>query len=94
MAKELVSEWQSASGRWYVADVHTWTGWRECAKILDIEENVEVFSDYLRTQRGAMIDNYVVDKDLLIFYWTRDSYAKAHKFKLDVNRIGRKKGLI
>ena len=31
-----VDEWQSPSTRWYVADVHTWTSWRACAEVLDV----------------------------------------------------------
>ena len=38
MAQVLkVDEWQ-AGRRWYVADVTTWTGWREMAKVLNAPE--------------------------------------------------------
>ena len=87
-----VDEWKSASGNYYVADVHTWKNWRHFARILDREEDVEAFSEYLRTKRGAIVDGYYPDKDFLMFHWK--DYGNAHQFKLDVNRIARKKNYL
>lgn len=84
-------EWQSASGTWHVADVHTWTGWRAAANVFDVGEDVETFMRFLETKYNAIIHNYYVDKDFLYFYWDKNSYKQAHQFKLDVNRIARKK---
>jgi len=86
-----VDEWQSASKRWHVADVHTWTGWREMADILNIN-SLNDFIDCLINTYDATIVKYVEEKDFLMFHWESNKYAKAHKFKLDVNRIARKKG--
>jgi hypothetical protein len=86
-----VDEWKSGLQRWYVADVHTWTNWRACAEVLDVELTVEAFTDYLRTKYNAVVDHYLEEKDFLMFYWTLDNYKNAHQFKLDVNRIARKK---
>ena len=38
-----VDEWKSPSGHYYVADVHTWTGWRECADVL----GADTLEDYI-----------------------------------------------
>ena len=89
-----VEEWKSGSGRWYVADTHNFTGWRACADVLDVEQDIDIFIEYLRTKRGAVIDCYVESSDLLIFYWTLEHYKEAHQFKLDVNRIARKKNYL
>ena len=40
----------------------------------------------------AIVVSYNEEKDYLMFYWMKSDYARAHKFKLDVNRIARKKG--
>lgn len=97
MAQVLkVDEWQSASGRWYVADVHTGTGWDELADIFCVRD-LDSFCDYINENYHAHVDNIVHYSDkptLVIFYWDSDEYKWAHKFKLDVNRIARKKGFI
>ena len=92
-----VDEWKSPSGHWYVADVHTWTGWRECADIL----GAETLEDYI----NILIDKYnanvhgtigVADEEPtnVMFSWAPDAYKYAHQFKLDVNRIARKKNYL
>lgn len=90
-----VDEWQSASKRWYVADVHTWTGWRECADVLGAE-SLEAYIDLLKTKYKATIHGIIGVKDNepanVMFNWAPTEYANAHQFKLDVNRIARKKG--
>lgn len=92
-----VDEWQSKSGIWYVADVHTWTGWRECAEILNGGDTVENFCDFLKNKYKATIGKvcYYEDKpELILFWWEKDQYKNAHQFKLDVNRIARKKNYL
>jgi len=90
-----VDEWQSPSGRWYVADVHTWTGWRECADVLGAE-SLEAYIDLLKTKYKATIHGTIGVRNgepaNVMFSWPRDRYANAHQFKLDVNRIARQKG--
>lgn len=90
-----VDEWQSASKRWYVADVHTWTGWRECADVLGAE-SLEAYIDLLTTKYKATIHGTIgvmnQEPANVMFSWSKDKYANAHQFKLDVNRIARKKG--
>jgi hypothetical protein len=95
MAQVLkVDEWQSPSGRWYVADVHTWTGWRECADILGAETLVD-YIDILYNKYNATISGTIGVKNEepanVLFSWPAEEYRYAHQFKLDVNRIARKK---
>lgn len=89
-----VDEWQSPSSRWYVADVHTWTGWRECAEVLCGEANLDDFIAFIQTKYHAIVDFYREEKDFLYFYWLKDEYKNAHQFKLDINRIARKKNYL
>lgn len=84
-----VDEWQSASKRWYVADVHTWTGWRECADVLGAD-SLEGFKELLTFKYKAIIVGLIGEKGLM-FYWPSTDYKNAHQFKLDVNRLARNK---
>ena len=94
MAQVLkVDEWQSASKKWHVADVHTWTGWNEMAEVLNVFD-LDSFIDFLNSHYHAVIDNYFEDKDFLMFHWEEKDYKHAHQFKLDVNRIARKKNYL
>ena len=90
-----VDEWKSGSGNWYVADVHTWTGWRECADILDAE-TLENYINILENKYHAIVHGTIGIKDEepanVMFSWPSSDYKNAHQFKLDVNRIARKKG--
>lgn len=83
-----VDEWQSASKYWLVADVHTWTGWREMADVLGAETQ-EDFIDLICNRYNAIIE--IVHSDFILFWWSESNYKNAHQFKLDVNRIARKK---
>ena len=83
-----VDEWQSASKHWFVADVHTWTGWREMADVLDAETQ-EDFINLIRNKYNAIIE--IVRPEFISFWWSASNYKDAHQFKLDVNRIARKK---
>ena len=84
-----VDEWQSVSKHWLVADVHTWTGWREMADVLDAETQ-EDFINLIRNKYNAIIE--IVRPEFISFWWSASNYKDAHQFKLDVNRIARKKG--
>ena len=88
------TEWRSGSCRWYVSDVHTWTGWRSAANIFEIGEDIEQFIGFLQDKYKAVILFYREETDLLCFYWPDSDYKNAHQFKLDVNRIARKKNYI
>ena len=92
-----VDEWKSGSGHWYVADVHTWTGWRECADILDAE-TLEDYIAILENKYKATVHGTIGVKDEepanVLFNWTLDEYKNAHQFKLDINRIARKKNYL
>jgi len=88
-----VDEWKAASDRWFVADVHTWTGWREMAEVFGIDD-LDNFINYLQKKYNAEIDGYFKHNDFLMFHWKRDDYKHAHQFKLDVNRIARKKNYL
>lgn len=84
-----VDEWKGGSGNWYVADVHTWTGWRECADVLDAD-TLEDYIDILTKKYKATVNGVIGTKNIL-FSWPKEDYKNAHQFKLDVNRIARKK---
>lgn len=89
-----VDEWQGGSKNWYVADVHTWTGWRECADVLGAE-SLEEYIDILEKKYKATVHGTIGVKDNepanVMFSWAPNEYKNAHQFKLDVNRIARKK---
>lgn len=89
-----VDEWQGASKYWYVADVHTWTGWRECADVLGAE-SLEEYMDILKNKYHAEIFGTLGLENgepvNIMFSWPSTDYKNAHQFKLDVNRIARKK---
>lgn len=89
-----VDEWKSASGNWHVADVKTWTGWRECADVLGAE-TLEDYIDILENKYKAVVYGTIGVKNEepanVLFTWPKDDYKNAHQFKLDVNRIARQK---
>lgn len=96
MAILKVDEWQSASKRWYVADVHTWTGWKECADVLGAKSLVEYIDILIEKYGATVIGTIGVGEDTItpanvLFSWPAEEYKNAHQFKLDVNRIARKK---
>ena len=92
-----VDEWQSPTGRWYVADVHTWTGWRECAEVLGVD-TLEDYIELLKTKYKATIYGTIGVRNEepanVMFSWAKEDYKNAHQFKLDVNRIARKKNYL
>ena len=92
-----VDEWKSASGNYYVADVHTWTGWRECADVLGAE-TLEDYIELLQTKYNARVHGTIgvanEEPANVLFDWPRTDYKHAHQFKLDVNRIARKKNYL
>ena len=93
----VVEEWKGGSRRWYVADTHTWTNWRACADIFDVD-TIEDYIDILENKYHAVIHKILKDADEeplnVIFSWPQDNYRDAHQFKLDVNRIARKKSYL
>ena len=92
-----VDEWKGASGYYYVADVHTWTGWRECADVLGAD-TLEDYIHLLETKYKATVYGTIGVKDNepanVLFNWPVSDYTHAHQFKLDVNRIARKKNYL
>lgn len=92
-----VDEWKGASGFWYVADVHTWTGWRECANILDAE-TYEDYVSILENKYHATVHGGIGwdgrEYANVMFNWPNSDYKNAHQFKLDINRIARKKNYL
>ena len=94
-----VDEWRSPSGRWYVADVHTWTGWRECADVLGAETLTDyidiLYNKYNATIYGTIgVGEDTISPANVLFSWPAEEYKYAHQFKLDVNRIARKKNYL
>ena len=87
-----VDEWQSPTGRWFVADVHTWTNWRAAADVLGVDYNGLI--DLIEHKYDGIVEYYLEEKDFLFFWWENSSYKGAHQFKLDVNRIARKKNYL
>ena len=92
-----VDEWKGASGFWYVADVHTWTGWRECADVLGadtLDDYIHILeTKYKATVHGTIGVNGEEPANVL-FDWPISDYKNAHQFKLDINRIARKKNYL
>lgn len=89
-----VDEWQSPSGKWYVADVKTWTNWEIMAEVLE-KEDLEGFKQLLNDKYKATIHKFIEYRNkssLLIFSF--DNYKDAHQLKLDINRIARKKNFL
>ena len=88
-----VDEWQSSSGKWYIADIKTWTNWAAMAEVLDVD--LEGFKQLLTTKYKATIHDlieYENKPSLLLFSF--NDYKGAHQLKLDVNRIARKKNFL
>lgn len=98
MAQVLkVDEWQSPTGCWYVADVHTWTGWRECAEILGVDtldDYINVLTDKYKATIHGTIGVRNEEPANVMFNWPKELYKYAHQFKLDINRIARKKNYL
>ena len=92
-----VDEWKGASDYWYVADVHTWTGWRECADVLGAD-TLEDYIHLLETKYKATVYGTIGVRDEgpanVMFNWPQSEYKNAHQFKLDINRIARKKNYL
>lgn len=84
-----VDEWQGATS-WYVADVRSRTNWSTLADIFDTDLNG--FKQLLVDKYKATIGRFIEyeDKDSFLMF-SFQSYKNAHQFKLDVNRIARKK---
>ena len=91
-----VDEWQSPTGHWYVADVHTWASWRNIAEVLDIDTLEEYISVLTEQYHALVVDvcEYIDKPELIIYKWSKADYRFAHQFKLDVNRIARKKNYL
>ena len=88
-----VDEWQSPSGKWHVADVKTWTDWDAMVYVFDTD--LEGLKQLLISKYKATIDAFIKYKDmssLLLFSF--NEYKGAHQFKLDVNRLARKKNFL
>ena len=86
-----LDEWKTASKHWCVADIKTWTGWRECADVLGAETQKD-YIDILRNKYNAIIE--IVRPDFILFWWPESNYKQAHQFKLDINRLARKKNYL
>ncbi len=93
MAILKVDEWQDPTHKWHVADVHTWATWRHIADVLDlktIEDYVHCLTNKYNATNVKVI-KYDEENSLVLANWAHDAYKHAHQFKLDVNRIARKK---
>lgn len=88
-----ITEWQSASGRWYTADTTGFSSWWTIARMLDME--LGKYAKFLVDEYNAILDDFIIypyeDKrnSLLIFHF--DSYQDAHRFVLFVNKEARKR---
>ena len=88
-----ITEWESASGRWYAADTTGFSGWWVIARMLEMK--LGEYARFLVNEYNAIIDDFIIypyeDKrnSLLIFHF--NSYQDAHKFVLFVNREARKR---
>lgn len=88
-----VSEWESASGHWYVADTsdlaNDSAAWWIPARLLNL--TLEDYIDLLVNTYNATIDGFYPEsnkgKSLLVFHW--EQYNDAHKYFLWINRMAR-----
>ena len=84
-----VSQWQSASGRWYCNDVADLAGpsakWWIPARLLNISLNDYIL--LLKDRFNADIILYNEENDVLIFSWKKES--DAHRYLLWINRKSR-----
>lgn len=84
MAQQLkYDEWKGASGDWYVSDVHTWTRTAALCEIFGVDK------DGLCTLLKDKYHAEIFEDAIPLFYFPE--YKDAHQFKLDANRIARKK---
>ena len=87
------SEWESASGHWYVADtsdlVNDSAAWWIPARLLNL--TLKDYIDLLVNTYNATIDGFYPEsnkgKSLLVFHW--EQYNDAHKYLLWINRMAR-----
>ena len=95
MAHQLkMTEWQTATGRWHVADVsdlaNDSAAWWVPARLLNI--TLEDYIKLLTCKYNASIDGWYPNanngKSLLPFSWKK--YSDAHRYLLDMNRYARK----
>ncbi|HAH17785.1 MAG TPA: hypothetical protein DCL29_02020 [Eubacterium sp.] len=92
-----VTEWQSSSGKWYVADTSDLakdsSAWWHPARMLGI--SLTDYISLLINEYHADIDAWFPEsnngKSLLLFSWKSENYKYAHKYTLDINRIARNK---
>ena len=86
-----LSEWQSPSKIWRVADTTTWTRWWVIPRMLEM--GLTDYIQMLLDKYNATIDSFTLYEDkrnsLLSFHFK--SYKDAHQFLLDMNRIARNK---
>lgn len=93
MHQYKVSEWESASGHWYVADTsdlaNDSAAWWMPARLLNL--TLEDYIDLLVNTYHATIDGFYPEsnkgKSLLVFHW--EQYNDAHKYLLWINRMAR-----
>ena len=92
-----VEEWHSGSGRWYVADTHTFKSWHTYAAIFDIDnfdDYITLLKDKYNAEIYGPIGNINGEPENVMFSWGDKDYKSAHQFKLDINRIARKKNYL
>ena len=92
-----VEEWHSGSRRWYVADTHTFKSWHTYAAIFDIDtldDYIELLKNKYHATIYHTIGNINGEPENVMFSWSEDMYKYAHQFKLDINRIARKKNYL
>lgn len=83
------SEWQTASGRWHVADTqdlaHNSAVWWIPPQIFGL-----TYEDYIQMLvQKYHAAHFSYNNNVLLFAW--DSYKDAHQYLLDINRIARQK---
>ena len=85
-------EWQSSTGKWYVADTSDLARdsavWWLPPFIFSLS-----FEDYIK----MLVEKYHItslsyNNDVLLFSWT--NHADAHRYLLDINRIARNKNFV
>ena len=88
--KYHASEWQGATGRWYVADIsdlaHNSAGWWIPPCIFRLS-----YLDYIRmlvNKYQVSHISYSTKAHMLSFSWDANKYQYAHRYLSDINKLG------
>lgn len=90
-----LTEWEAPSDKLYCADIEELGKgiykWWHLARLYNLPPADFLIELY---NRGVKFDQYVPEKDLLVFSWDKKDKKKCHEFVLEVNRRAKSKNFI